>query len=559
LANALSSQRLKPSGQAPAILFHLSLASGNNPQSAMSGYLTLILHAHLPFVRHPEYEHFLEEEWLFEAITETYIPLLQMMQRLLRDDVPFKLTLSVTPPLAAMLRDELLRDRYVQHLELLLELSRREIERNRDDPALLRLAEFYLQLFSESRRLFVDEWKCDLLAGFRQVRDAGALEIIASAATHGLLPLIYQQSEAAARAQVLIGRDEYVEAFHGEPSGFWLPECAYIPGLECLLQNANVRWFILDGHGLMHASPRPQRAVYAPCYTPDGPAAFARDRDSSRQVWSAESGYPGDPTYREFYRDIGFDLPMDHLGPLARGIRKFAGVKYHRITGRGPAKELYDPEAAKKTANGHATHFLEARRRQIRELGALDFDPIIVVPFDAELFGHWWFEGPHFLELFIRKAAFGQNDLELTTPSDFLRTHPTQQTLQPAPSSWGEKGHLQVWLDPSNSWIYPHLHAASQRMSELARAQAEEKPQGREDRVLRQLARELLLAQGSDWAFLMKTDTAKAYATKRTADHLLRFNRLGEQLVTGKLDNQFLEECERRHNLFPHANWRYYI
>ncbi len=327
------------SASAEDFLFPLSFVSGDNsqsaircPQSEMAGYLALILHAHLPFVRHPEHEHFLEEEWLFEAITETYIPLLQMMQRLLRDRVPFKVTMSFTPTLCAMLRDELLRERYLQHLDLLLDLSAREIERNRQDPALLRLAQFYLQLFSETRRFFVDEWKCDLLAAFRQIRDAGALEIMASAATHGLLPLIYQQSPAAARAQIFVGRDEYVDVFNEPPKGFWLPECAYRPGLEWILQEANLRWFVLDAHGLMHATPRPQRAVYAPCYTPAGPAALARDRGSSRQVWSAHGGYPGDPAYREFYRDIGFDLPMDHLGPVARDMRKFAGVKYHRIT-----------------------------------------------------------------------------------------------------------------------------------------------------------------------------------------------------------------------------------
>ena len=151
----------------------------------MPGYLALILHAHLPFVRHPEHEHFLEEEWFFEAITESYIPLLRMMQRLVDDGVPFKLTMSLTPTLCAMLQDPLLRDRYVQHLDLLIDLAAREQKRNRKHPQLRDLADFYFELFSENRRLFVDEWKCDLLSVFRELREAGALEIIASAATHG--------------------------------------------------------------------------------------------------------------------------------------------------------------------------------------------------------------------------------------------------------------------------------------------------------------------------------------------------------------------------------------
>src|SRR5690348_13278721 len=196
------------------------------------GHLALILHAHLPFVRHPEHEHFLEEEWLFEAITETYIPLLRMMQRFVNDNVPFKLTMSLTPALCAMFEDRLLRERYVRHLDELIDLVEREQKRNRKHAQLRELADFYFKLFSENRRFFVDECKSDLLSVFRELRNDGALEIIASAATHGLLPILQQQSPQAARAQVLIGRDCYVEAFAETPNGFWLPECGYAPGLD---------------------------------------------------------------------------------------------------------------------------------------------------------------------------------------------------------------------------------------------------------------------------------------------------------------------------------------
>ncbi|MDB6147116.1 MAG: 1,4-alpha-glucan branching enzyme [Spartobacteria bacterium] len=523
-----------------------------------SGHLALILHAHLPFVRHPEHEHFLEEDWFFEAITESYIPLLQMMQRLVADGVPFKLTMSLTPTLCAMLQDDLLRNRYVEHLGDLIELSQREVERNRTQPRLRELAKFYLNMFSDTRRFYAEEWKGDILAAFRQLREAGVIEIIGCAATHAILPLIRLQSAAAARAQILIGRDVYLDLFGEPPNGFWLPECAYSPDLDAILQEINLRWFIVDAHGLMFGEPRPRRAIYAPAYTPAGPAAFARDRDSSRQVWSAEEGYPGDPNYREFYRDAGFDLPLDHLGSVSRGLRKFSGLKYHRITGPAAEKAIYDLDAAGRAADMHAAHFLEERRRQIRTLSAFNFDPIVVVPFDAELFGHWWFEGPRFLERFIRKAADESQDFVLATPSEFLASHPSQQTIQPAPSSWGEKGHLGVWLDPANAWVYPHLHGAARRMQKVARA-APQTPNSLDDRVLRQLARELLLAQSSDWAFLMKTGTAKEYASNRSMDHLTRFNRLHDQLVERNVDEKFLSDCEWRDNLFPKVNWRYYI
>ncbi len=499
----------------------------------MPGHFALILHAHLPFVRHPEHEHFVEEEWLFEAITETYIPLLRVMRRLVDDLVPFKLTMSITPTLCAMLQDQLLCERYVRHLDLLIDLVARERKRNRKHPQLRELAEFYVGLFSETRRHFVDEWKCDLLSVFRELRQTGALEIIASAATHGLLPILQQQSARAARAQLLIGRDVYVELFGGEPAGFWLPECGYAPGLESILREANLRWFAVDAHGLLFGKPRPCRSIYAPCYTPAGPAAFARDPNASRQVWNAHEGYPGDPAYRDFYRDIGFDLP----------------------------------------ATQHAIHFLEQCHQQIREIGEVGFDPIIVAPFDAELFGHWWFEGPIFLEQFIRHAA-NEGDFRLTSPSEYLAAHPTQQIVEPAASTWGENGHLAVWLDQSNAWIYPQLNAAAQMMIDLAKqtsaivAQPHRLPGGRSaggapalqltDRVLKQLARELLLAQSSDWAFLIKTGTAREYATQRTIDHLARFNRLHDQFVANNLDEEFLRDCEWRDNIFPNVNWRYY-
>jgi 1,4-alpha-glucan branching enzyme len=525
----------------------------------MPGHFALILHAHLPFVRHPEHEYFLEEEWLFEAITETYIPLLRMMQRLVDDAVPFKLAMSISPTLCAMFQDQLLRERYVRHLDLVIDLAAREQKRNRKHPQLRELADFYFQLLSCTRRFFVDEWKCDLLTVFRGLRQTGALEVVASAATHGLLPILQNQSPLAARAQVLIGRDAYAALFGREPAGFWLPECGYAPRLQSILQEANLRWFVLDSHGYLFGRPRPCRSIYAPCYTLAGPAAFARDPDASRQIWSAHEGYPGDPAYREFYRDIGFDLPMDHLGPVARGTKKFSGVKYHRITGRGDEKQLYDPTAAGNTAVKHAIHFLEQRSQQIREIGEFGFDPIVVAAFDAELFGHWWFEGPMFMEQFIRRAA-NELDFRLTTPSEYLAAHPTQQIVEPAASSWGGNGHLAIWLDSSNAWIYPHLHAAALRMSDVAKQYAAHSAEVTEtsDRVLKQLARELLLAQSSDWAFLMKTGTAREYATKRTIDHLARFNRLHDQFVTNNLDEKFLRVCEWRDNIFPNVNWRYY-
>lgn len=537
-----------------------------------NGYLALVLHAHLPYVRHPEYPEFLEEDWLYEAITETYLPLLAMFDRLAGEQVPFTLTLTMTPSLCAMLRDPLLGERYLRYINRAIVLAGREVDRTqRDGGRAEETARFYLDRFRESRRQYLDRWRCDLVGAFRGFQDAGYLEIITCGATHGLLPLMENVPQAV-RAQILIARDEYRACFGRDPAGIWLPECAYISGIGHILQEANIRWFILDAHGLMYGQPRPQRAIYAPCYTPAGPAAFSRDRESSRQVWSAQYGYPGDPAYRDFYKDIGFDLPLDQLDPVigAEGPRKFTGFKYHRITGRTEDKDLYHRVWAMSAAEANASHFMGERRAQIENLRwALDIDPIVVTPFDAELFGHWWFEGPEFLELFLRKAACDQQTFQLTTPGRYLAGHPTQQMVAPSASSWGQNGYWEVWLHPSNSWIYPHLQTAARRMVEAAQAELKHEgflsrvPEPMRDeaileRLLKQMARELLLAQSSDWAFLMKTGTASHYATKRTRDHVLRFTHLYEQWRDGALDLSFLENCEWRDNLFPDVNWRYY-
>ncbi|MDQ2867774.1 MAG: DUF1957 domain-containing protein [Verrucomicrobiota bacterium] len=519
----------------------------------MNGSVALILHAHLPFVRHPEHDVFHEENWLFEAITESYIPLLRSWLRLQREGVPFKLTLSCTPTLSAMLADPFLRERYVRHLDRLNALAEIECERTRDDERRHGLAHFYRNFFAETRHVFVEEWNSDLLAVLRQLRGTGVLELIASAATHGILP-IWQSASSAAATQIAVGIDEFSRHFGGNPRGFWLPECAYAPGLDQLLGAQEIRWFTVDAHALTLASPPAKFGTYAPCFTPAGPAVFARDIIASREVWSAEAGYPGHPHYRDFYRDIGFDLRASELDPFEKNT--FTGIKYHRITGRDGAKEYYEPETAHALAREHAITFVERRLRQLDIVSADVPSPLLTIPFDAELFGHWWFEGPIFLEHVLREAH--ARGLPLTTPSDFLASNQTHQITRPAASSWGDKGFLDVWLDDRCGWIYPHLFAATRRMTALAKKHAQS-VSADDERVLRQLARELLLAQSSDWPFLIRNGTATSYATQRVRSHLKRFAKIAGDFERGRVDRDFLAQCEERDNLFASVHWQHFL
>src|SRR5512145_242226 len=240
------------------------------------GYVSLHLHAHLPFVRHPEYEDFLEEDWLYEAISETYLPLLKIFDRLTDEGIPFRISMTMTPPLVAMLRDELLMARYARRLD-----------------SLNGLAVHYQHEFRDLRQLFNDRYRRDLVAAFRRLEDAGRLEILTCGATHGFLPLLQQYPEAV-RAQIEVAATSHRRHFGKDPVGIWLPECGYFPGLDGFLAEQNIRYFFVDTHGITDATPRPRYGVYAPIYSSTGPAAFGRDPESSMQVWSAESGYPGD-------------------------------------------------------------------------------------------------------------------------------------------------------------------------------------------------------------------------------------------------------------------------
>jgi 1,4-alpha-glucan branching enzyme len=523
----------------------------------MQGYLSLILHAHLPFVRHPGHEKFLEESWLFEAVTETYLPLIQVMENWLREEMDTRLTLSLSPTLCAMLLDPLLQDRYERHLQGLLEVAEKELYRTHWEPALRPLAWMYYHRFSQVRDTYLACGR-NLVGAFRRFQELGKVEIITSAATHALLPLLASHAPSL-RAQVLVARDHYRSCFGCEPRGIWLPECAYADGVEQVLQEANIRWFTVDSPGLLYARPRPRYGVFAPVFTPNGLAAFGRDLESARQVWSRAEGYPGDTRYRDFYRDIGFDLDFDYVRPYlpSPDVRGFTGIKYYRISGGAPDKQIYGREAALCAAGEHAGHFLAGRVSQVQRLASImEGPPVLVAPYDAELFGHWWYEGPEFLDYFVRKVISDQQVVSLTTPTEYLERFPTQQIAQPSPSSWGEEGYFRVWLNEANQWIYPHLQAAQERMTELARRYPD--AGGPVARGLKQAGRELLLAQASDWPFILRTGTSPGYARRRVKDHLLRFLTLYEQLARGRVDEPWLSRVEGMDNLFPDLDYRYW-
>jgi 1,4-alpha-glucan branching enzyme len=518
--------------------------------SVTKGYVNIVLHAHLPFVYAAEDPHHLEERWFFEALTESYLPLLLEFDELRHDRVPFALTLSLSPTLLAMLDHPVLTQRYEDYLSRLIMLAEHETVRTRGQDEFNRLAHFYLERLQRLHDAYTRRYSRNLTGAFAQLASAGSLELITTCATHGYLPLM--KNKEAIKAQVGIGLDSFAARFGYYPRGLWLPECGYYPELDKILVEKGVEYIFTDTHGVQNAFPSPKNDVYAPVSTPNDVAVFARDPETSTQVWSMQSGYPGDPDYREYYRDIGFELDEKYINAfLPYPVRVNTGLKYWRVTGGDSAKEPYQPQWAQDKVGIHGANFHDNRKRQIEHLANhCDTAPVVTAPYDMELFGHWWFEGPNFLGQIFRQAAADPSTYTFSTPGRYLDTHGCAGQAELFHSSWGEGGYSQVWLNPTNDWIYPKLHEAENYM--ITQASTHRAAQGSMKRILDQLARELLLAQSSDWPFMMNAGTTDEYARNRVLKHLRRFRRLAAMLADGIVKQNPLAEMEKdASGLFP--------
>jgi 1,4-alpha-glucan branching enzyme len=540
----------------------------------------LTLHSHLPYVlNHGRWPH--GSDWLCEAALDTYLPLIEELGGLQADGIPARLTIGVTPVLA----NQLASPAFAAEMEAFF--AQRLLACD-EAPAslaatgeghLLPLVDFWRERLGRLRRRFHDIGG-DIVGTLRALEGAGRLEIIASAATHGFLPLLAR--DESIRLQLAIGRAEHRRLFGRAPEGIWLPECAYRPrgpwqpwrtapragirrGIEEHLGDAGFRYFFVDSHlasagrplgiygdpggdpivhrpgdlvdGIAHRSPYAAYQV-AHSRAAEGIAALVRDPRSSMQVWSRFQGYPGDPSYLEFHK-----------------MRWPGGLKLWRVTGGDVdlgGKEPYDPEAALQRARGHADHFagllgeIAASERQRR-------DGVIVAPFDTELFGHWWFEGPAWLGAVYRALARDARGIRPVTASRHLADHPATQPIRLPSGSWGAKGDFSMWLGDSTIWTWERLWPLEETFWDAAPA-ALAKPAARP--VLAQAARELLLAQASDWQFIISTGAAADYAERRFTEHCDDAQALLAALAPGAEEwlpqaQTRAEELARRDDLFP--------
>ena len=509
-----------------------------------------LLHAHLPDCRRPGREHSLEETWFFQALTETYIPLARLLDRLRDDGIPAPLTISLSPTLLDQLRDRYLLARYGRWLEGVTRLARQDAK---SLEPLGTVAERQAAFLEEIATLWLDRYRQDLIIPLRQHAEEGRIELTTTCATHAFLPA-HQGSPETVRRQIGIGIRTFQSVFDRRPAFFWLPECGYYPGLEEILAAEGIRAFGLEQHGVTQAdgsTGTSLRGAGGLLRCPNGVFAFGRDGGASRLVWSARDGYPGHPEYREFHRDRGYDYvsgaPGQPSGNTFPGLP--SGLKYWRVTGNGDRKEFYHEGAAREQADRHARDFVDRLANTAGDAGS---PPLRFLPFDAELFGHWWFEGPRWLESVLRiiDSRSGRG-LTAATASGAIERSGAVPEGSPAPSSWGEHGDYSKWVNRQTEWLYPVIHDAERRLK-IIRDRVPRAGENRTtDRALCQASRTLLLIQASDWPFMLSGDATPDLAR----DHLIglhqRFHELCEQIEGDRIDPAFLEKCERLDRIFP--------
>ncbi|WP_221565578.1 1,4-alpha-glucan branching protein domain-containing protein [Alkalihalobacillus sp. TS-13] len=507
----------------------------------MNSYFSLVLHAHLPFVLHREPNR-IEERWLFEAVSESYIPLIWGLDS---SSPGSKYTISLSPPLLEMLASSIFHERYLTHIRTTQELLIKEREHATTSEE-IRIIEFYISRFKKIKETFL-EWNGDLISAFRFFMRENKIECITSSATHAILP--YIQTEQGIRSQIRSGLDCFEQHFGFKPDGFWLPECAFSPGIDKLLYEEGVRYTFVEEATIRKLDPEAQ-SFDAPVFSPHGIVLFPRSSSISKKVWDAKLGYPGDYDYREFYRDIAYDRGLEYIAPYIHPdrIRIDTGLKYHRITGETDNKDYYDRENAMVKAKRHSEDFIQAVCENLNQYKG-DKAKVTLAAFDAELFGHWWFEGPEWLEMVMKDE---NTNIHWITPKEFTLRHYQELTTHHACfSTWGRNGYGEVWLNESNAWIYRHLHAMEQEL--IKQMTILKDPDSLIRRALNQLNREWLLATASDWAFIMDQQSASEYAISRMKEHVSAFYEIVERLEEKRLSESFLQEMEER---YPFFQWQ---
>ncbi|GHV39626.1 glycoside hydrolase family protein [Spirochaetia bacterium] len=525
--------------------------------------ISMVLAAHLPFIRHSDPKRFeaphcgftlsAEEIWFFEALSETYIPLLQAMDRLDGDHVPFRLGLSLSPILCYLLEDELLLQKYLEYTDKQIEFGKAELDRTIGDPALQKLARLYYDRTVDRRIAFTERYGGNLLKIFDFYQRKGKVEILASAATHAFLPF-YTPFPEAIQAQIEVAIASYRNSFGKSPQGFALPELGWTAELEPFLRSYNFGYTITETHGLVFGNPPASKGSFYPVKTPSAFFAIAREQYAEADI----ARIMQNPVYRDNHEDAGYELPAEQVSSFLglNGVRRPTGYKYAPIGGGGREKGYYDPQGAAEAAAEDARLFLDQRISRLNEASQyMEEPPLCLIALDADTLGRYWHEGPLFIEALFREGA-REKKIQFMNPAEYLYKQDSAsfETVIPEYSSRGINGYAEMWLDASNDWMYRHSIRALDRMIELAERFPDDT--GLKERTLNQAAREILLVQNADWPKMLYKQESVEFARAQIEDALRNFTTIYEALGSNYISTEWLTNLERRHNIFPNINYR---
>ena len=513
----------------------------------MSKYtFSLTLNAHTPFIRHPEINCVMEEQWFFESISETYIPLLEMFNRLDSDHIPFRIGLVLSPTLCHLFQDELLIKRYIEYVDRQIEFGQAEQSRA-EDIYRQQLAKLFCDKIIERKARFINKYNKKILEAFKCYQRKGLIELLLTSATNTFLPF-YTANPESIQAQFETAIINFRSIFGRYPQGFFLPEMSWTPSLDSYLRAYHFAYTIVNTHGLILGDPPAQKGIFYPVKTPSG--IFVLGRNFNMPEFSKHT------VYRDNSCDAGFELPSDLVSAFqaSDGARMPTGYSYYN-----KAQYPYDPQSAEKQAAQDAHEFLAVRLNEFQKIKQnMEEDVLDLYVLNADQVGRFWSEGVYFLEALFHEIVQNHNtsDCCIATPAEYLYNQNIAlfQTMVPEFSSWGSNGYAETWLDSSNDWIYRHLLQATIRMTELA----ERFPNavGIKERTLNQAAREILIAQSSDWTKMLHRQEYTDYARKQVTGALRNFTTIYEALGGSYLNMEWLTDLERRHNIFPDINYR---
>ena len=515
--------------------------------------VSIVLHGHIPFIRHRNQSQAILEQRFFDSLSETYIPLLEVFDRLDREHLPFRIGLSLSPSLCHMFSDEYLIQRFMEYTGRQIEFGARELERTAGDPELNSLVRQYYDRVIDKRTLFTERFDKNILKGFDYYQKKGRVEILATAATHAFMPF-YKAYPEAIQAQFEVAISVYRSNFGRHPAGFWLPELGWEAELDSWLRSYNFCYTILESHALILAKPYAKKGCFYPAKTPLGSVVFGRDFHAAEDVSLMMSS----PLYRYNKRDQGFELPQDHVKSFLspQGGRTGTGYKYWACGEDGAGKILYNPDTAMEKAGSRAREFLASISSRLETAASLmDCCPLSLCAFEADSFGRDWYEGPKFLETIFREGI-NSGAIQFSTPAEYLckLDNSSFQTLVPEFSSWGDNGYAETWLDASNDWMYRHAMRALERMVEIAERFPDNT--GLKERALNQAAREILLVLSSDWSKMLYKQECADYARNSIENSLRNFTTIYEALGSNYISTEWLTQLEKRHNIFPGINYR---